>query len=253
MRAAALVLLFAGLAAGTARAGEAMPVLVELYTSQGCSSCPPADALLKELLERQPVAGARIVPLSLHVDYWNRLGWRDPWSDEVFGARQMMYADAEGRRYTPQMVVDGSRQFLGSSRTKARQAIAEAGRRPKARLELGADRLGGDRLRVEVSGEGIAPGDGEVLVHLALTRSSAGNEVRRGENAGRKLDHVAVVRELRTLGAVRSGSFAGETSLSLKGPRGGRRLVAFAQESGGRRRVLALGTLDLAPLEEPAR
>jgi hypothetical protein len=253
VRTAAAALLVALLAAAGARAEEPTPVLVELYTSQGCSSCPPADALLKDLVQRQPVAGARIVPLSLHVDYWNRLGWRDPWSDEVFGARQMLYADAEGRRYTPQMVVDGSRQFLGSSRSKAREAIAEAGRRPKARLALGADQLGGGRLRVAVSGEGIAPGQGEVLVHLALTRSRTENEVRRGENAGRKLEHVAVVRELRTLGSVRGGRFAGETSLGLDGRGGGRHLVAFAQESGGRRRVLAIGILDLSPMEKPAR
>ena len=238
MRAAAALLLCAGLVAGAARAGEPTPVLVELYTSQGCSSCPPADALLRELVRRQPVAGATVVPLSLHVDYWNRLGWSDPWSDELFGARQMLYADAEGRRYTPQMVVDGSRRFIGSSRAKAREAIAEAGRRSKVRLDVRADQLGGGRLRVAVSGEGIAAGDGEVLVHLALTRSSAANEVRRGENAGRRLEHVAVVRRLRTLGSVRGGSFAGDL-----------RRVDVSVDTY--RPAVMRHVIDLGPLEEP--
>ena len=250
MRAAPLLIALL-LSAPAARGAE--PVLVELYTSQGCSSCPPADALLREFVQSQPFDGVRVVPLSFHVDYWNRLGWKDPWSSEAWSARQMVYADDDGRRYTPQMVVDGSRGFIGSSRAKAREAITEAGGHHKARLELGADQLGDGRLRVEVSGEGIGAGDGEVLVHLALTRPNASTEVRRGENAGRKLEHVAVVRELRTLGEVRGGSFAGETSLSMEGRGGGRSLVAFAQETGGRRRVLAVGVLDLAPLEKKAR
>lgn len=243
----------AAAAAPPAGSGGRVPVLVELYTSQGCSSCPAADEVLRELELTQSIEGIVVVPLSLHVDYWNRLGWRDPYSDAAFSARQMLYADREGRRYTPQMVVDGGTRFLGSSRTKARRAILEAAARPKARLDIGAERLSDGRVRLEVTGEGQPEGDGELLVHLALTRGELGNEVRRGENAGRRLAHAAVVLSLATLGPVRGGHFAAETVVELEAVMETHAVVAFAQESGGERRVLSLGTLSLAPLEGAKR
>src|SRR5207244_6474025 len=94
----------------------ALPILVELFTSEGCSSCPPADAVLARLHEKQPVPGVEIVALSEHVDYWNYIGWRDPFSDEQFSDRQSRYAKAvgRGRVYTPQVIVDGRLDVLGS-------------------------------------------------------------------------------------------------------------------------------------------
>ena len=111
------------------------PVIVELFTSEGCSSCPPADELLIMLDAQQPVAGALVIPLSEHVDYWNGLGWPDPFASTVFTQRQEQYARALATRglYTPQMVVDGRLEFVGSQRHTAREAIARAGRRAEGR------------------------------------------------------------------------------------------------------------------------
>src|SRR5215468_5812047 len=118
--------------------GVRSPVIVELFTSEGCSSCPPADAVLMQLQKTQPGPGAEVITLSEHVDYWNYIGWSDPFSSAAFSARQETYAQAFGteRIYTPQMIVDGQTEFVGSSLDKAREAIAKAARSPKADVRI---------------------------------------------------------------------------------------------------------------------
>jgi len=135
-----------GVALGIAGAADRLPeqrqaVLVELFTSEGCSSCPPADVLLERLERSQPVSGAQIVVLSEHVDYWNRIGWADPYSSPAFSARQEQYARhfrTQGP-YTPQMVVDGRSEFVGSDARTAESAIRAATKHPKSTIHIAED------------------------------------------------------------------------------------------------------------------
>ncbi|SPE43469.1 conserved exported hypothetical protein [Candidatus Sulfopaludibacter sp. SbA3] len=191
------------------------PVLVELFTSEGCSSCPPADRLLEQL-DRQAIV------LSEHVDYWNQLGWKDPFSSHAFTQRQEDY----GRQlktqgpYTPQMVVDGATEFLGSDSSRALQELSKAGQRPKAAVHISRTPAG---LQVEV-----ADAPHSATVFLALADNSASSQVAAGENNGRRLHHVAVVRSIRKLGAVKKGSGFSQ-AVALPGPE--QRAVVFVQES----------------------
>jgi len=185
-----------------------VPVVVELFTSEGCSSCPAADALLLELERIQPVPGAEIISLSEHVDYWNRLGWRDPFSAPAYTERQRAYAQQLGSGvYTPQAVVNGQQEMVGSKRAALLAAIAAAARAPRATVQA---TIASGTLRVQVSG---APA-GRTAVLLALTETGLSTQVGRDENAGRLLRHPAVVRELRTLGEVGpAGTFAATPAL----------------------------------------
>jgi hypothetical protein len=137
---------------GAARGRQA--VLVELFTSEGCSSCPPADTALLTLASEQPVPGAEVIALEEHVDYWNRLGWTDPFSSRALSLRQDEYGDAfgAGRVYTPQMIVDGRTEFVGSDLARAREAVAQGTRGPKVRVRISGTpgALSGDLLTVRI-------------------------------------------------------------------------------------------------------
>ena len=199
--------------AGRPRPPERVPVVIELFTSEGCSSCPAADAVLRELEAAQSVPGAEIIALGEHVDYWNRLGWADPFSAPQFSERQRWYATgfAEGN-YTPQAVVNGRYELVGSRRTQLAQAVAEAARAPQAAVAL--TRFAPGAVRVQVSG--LPSGTGAASVALVLTESGLSTQVGRGENAGRLLRHAAVVRALRPLGAVGpGGTFEATVPLNL--------------------------------------
>lgn len=183
--------------------GAPGPVLVELFTSEGCSSCPPADRLLAELVEAGGVAGVPIVALEEHVSYWNYLGWRDPFSSAAFSRRQERYARAlPSRVYTPQMVVDGREGLVGSVSHDVRHAIERAGRTPKLQVALTPAREDGGRLRVSwrVSTAGGHPLRRGADVLLAITEDDLTVDVGSGENGGRRLQHVAVVRHLASVG-----------------------------------------------------
>jgi hypothetical protein len=182
-----------------AEKGPRVPVLVELFTSEGCSSCPPADRLLERLHREQPIAGADVVVLSQHVDYWNYIGWKDPFSSAAFSTRQQEYSRQFriDSVYTPQMVVDGSAQFVGSDARAAEATLREAARRAKASFSL---MMSGTRSDLE-----LAPTQDQLRMLLATVKNDAVSKVTRGENAGRELRHVAVATELKEIGATEVG------------------------------------------------
>ena len=241
-------LLWAGawlMSARPAPATPRTPVLVELFTSQGCSSCPPADELLILLDQQQPVAGALVIPLSEHVEYWNGLGWRDPFSAPQFTQRQREYgaALAAGALYTPQMVVDGRMEFVGSQRQIAERAVARAAVAPKAELALVVTRDGGRRpvsVEVTVSGVRRLGARADLDLWLAVTEEGLATDVRRGENAHRRLRHAAVVRQLEQIEALPvpiPDRFEAEVRIALEPEWQMRRLrlVVFLQERKSRR------------------
>ncbi len=190
---AAVVVALASPRGGAARAdapAQRRTVVVELFSSEGCSSCPPADAVLARLAREQPVAGAEVVALELHVDYWNSLGWADPFSSAAFTDRQRAYADAFGRRgtYTPQLVVDGAAEFVGSNEAGARAAVAAAALEPKTQVQLTRS---GDRVSIAVTDPTVGGGAADVWLadHRggALHRRATRGERRRdaGPRSGR--------------------------------------------------------------------
>ena len=188
----------ASLASAPPEDGGKRPVLVELFTSEGCSSCPPADALLARLDSTQPIAGAQVIVLSEHVTYWNQLGWRDPFSSEAMTERQRRYGEQFGLSdvYTPQAVVDGAAELVGSDEHGLAKAIARAASAPKQQLTLADVQSYGGAVHFLVRGAASS----NTLLMAALAEDSVQSSVARGENEGRTLRHVAVVRALQQMG-----------------------------------------------------
>jgi hypothetical protein len=192
------------------------PVLVELFTSEGCSSCPPADAVLARLDREQPVADTEAIVLSEHVDYWNDLGWKDPFSSPLFSARQQDYGQAMRLRdvYTPQMVINGQTQVIGSDWDAAKNAIRATAQIPRASVRLAG---GGDRVSFDV--QHLPAGTRTADMFLAITESGLETLVVGGENGGRRLQHTGVVRSLvslGTLGTKQKGASSGEARLTRR-------------------------------------
>src|SRR5271170_8049233 len=182
-----------------------VPVLLELFTSEGCSSCPPADRLLEILDEKQPVAGADLIVLSEHVDYWNSLGWKDPFSSPQYSARQQDYTNRyhfDGV-YTPQLVVDGRYGFVGSDGKEASAAIQRAIREPKIPIVISNLARNGNQVtaRIELPAGENLKGASEIL-YVALADNRQESHVARGENGGHTLSHVAVTRVLKQVGPI---------------------------------------------------
>src|SRR5487761_2445262 len=178
-----------------AKPTQRQPVLVELFTSEGCSDCPPADALLARLDAIQFLPDAHAIVLSEHVTYWNHLGWRDPFSFDQMDERQQQYTArfAQSSPYTPQMVVDGTVQFVGSDVAALTRAVTSATAAPKVQFDIEDAHWEGRDVRFSVRG---GPTTRTTLV-AALAEDATRSEVGRGENAGRTLHHVAVVRVLK--------------------------------------------------------
>jgi hypothetical protein len=186
------------------------PVVVELFTSEGCSDCPAADTLLRNLESQQPIPGIEIIPLGLHVDYWNELGWRDRFSTHGFTLRQEMYVDRMRLEspYTPQMVVDGKLQAVGNDAASVRKALLQRTGVSKASVSAKTVSLG--VLDVSIQG---APSGADIM--LAITESDLSTNVSGGENRGRELRHTAVVRVLNRVGSVRGDGFSGQVHVPL--------------------------------------
>ncbi len=229
------------------------PVVVELFTSEGCSSCPPADALLAMLDQQQRLGKAEIIALEEHVDYWDQLGWRDPFSSAQWTRRQQDYAAAfqsEGV-YTPQMVVDGRAEFVGSSLGSARAAISEASRLAKAKVTLYVVSASPQQARLKVDVKMLPdPASKQAQVWLAVTESGLHSEVKHGENAGEDLHHAAVVRSLRRIADARPGdaiAYAGEQEVALDSAwqRQNIRFVVFIQDAKSRH-ILGAASVHLA-------
>lgn len=206
--------------------GLRSPVLLELFTSEGCSSCPPADELLRRLAEAAVLEDTPVIALEFHVDYWNYLGWRDPFSQAEFGARQAAYAQRFGLRgaYTPQLVIDGATEVVGSATTRIQAAALQASdaKKPVA-ISLSQQ---GTEVLVRV-GASTVPGS----VYLALTERGLATKIPAGENAGRTLVHGPVVRWLKRLGQTTQAAQTLRTPLAAV-PRGrvnAFSLVAFVQ------------------------
>ena len=222
------------------------PVLVELFTSEGCSSCPPADALVAQLGRSQPVRSANAIVLEEHVDYWDHLGWKDPFSSAAASGRQSDYSQAFGGEqvYTPQMIVDGKKEFVGSSESEALRAIRAAAETSKPAVQLSwAD---GGRLAIEVAPLANASRGDTPQIYLAVTQDKLHSDVKRGENAGQALEHDGVVRQLTMVGKADSVSTGYSSSIAVHAApewaRANLRAVVFVQERRSRH-VLAVSSI----------
>lgn len=228
-------------AASSSDGGARTPVLVELFTSEGCSSCPPADALLERLDRSQPVNSAELIVLSEHVDYWNDIGWKDPYSSHDYSERQSAYAAQFGRGniYTPQMVVDGHFEFVGSDERQAAQAIENATKVRKTPVSISSG-LSDEKtitLHIEAGPLPSSVTAESASVFLAIADNTDESQVSRGENAGRTLKHVAVLRNLIQIGAVdKTTSFLRDMKVDLnaKNRRNLRIAVIVQEASAGR-------------------
>ncbi len=209
-------------------------VLVELFTSEGCSSCPPADALLRQIDGEQTESGQLIVAISEHVTYWNQLGWSDPFSSDLYTERQYAY----GQRfhldsvYTPQMVINGEEQIVGNDRAGLLRAFREEQKPQPISIHINAVNVHDRSLMLEFSITGNIPLGGADLF-VAVTDDNAKSSVTRGENSGRTLSHVSVARSITRIANV-SSQTKQTIQIPLPSPsklseNQGRHLILFAQ------------------------
>ncbi len=220
--------------------GTREPVLVELFTSEGCGNCPPADAQLAFLDEKQPVQSAEVITLGYHVDYFNARGWKDEYSSPVYTERQNRYAKrwSLDSVFTPQMIVDGQTQFIGSDARKATDAITKAAIPTKAKVDVRVN-----ENRVEINIENI-PTHGASGVFLAAAENNLISEVKAGSNGGKTLRHISVVRGLAEISPLLANQNSFKTTAEVKPEPKWKvenlKYVVFIQESGSGK-VIAVG------------
>lgn len=224
---------FALLALSASGSAGGTPVLLELFTSLGCSSCPPADKLLAEIDRRQPIPGARLIVLSEHVDYWNTPAWSDPFSSAACTERQQAY-DSRFRVevYTPQLVIDGTTALVGTKWDKAATEIQRVLHGPTIPVHVNASRREGKaQIDLDVGPNSV---DNKAILFLALAHDRTSSHVGGGENAGRDLSEVSVVYSIKQVAKIDTGSsFKKSLSVSLpaKSQSGDVRAVAFLSRS----------------------
>lgn len=227
------------------------PVLVELFTSEGCPTCPPADKYLAFLEKSQPFAGAELITLAWHVDYWDSFGWKDEFSSPVYSQRQVVYSRALniGGTYTPQMFVDGTTYFVGTKADKAEKAITEAVKNPKAKIELSLNK---DALKINIP---ELPRHERSTVFLAYTEGNLVRKIGRGNNAGKTLEHTSVVRSVQSIGMIEASQpdFQAEYFIQFQPEwvKENLKIVVFVQENGSRKilaveRISPFNTINLS-------
>src|SRR5262245_30093485 len=228
-----------------------VPVLVELFTSEGCSSCPPADQALARLLEQQPIQGVEVIGLSEHVDYWNHLGWWDPYSQSQFTQRQKDYvlAISGSSQYTPQSVIDGRTQLIGSQIEKHLDALSRASQKPKAAVGIAVAGATPKGVAIDIKIASLAAQltDATADIVVAITEDHLSSQVTRGENEGRQLAHAAVVRSMKPIGRVTGrGAFSDRVFVPLESEwkRAELHAVVFAQD-GKTRAILGASRIRL--------
>ena len=215
-----------------------IPVLVELFTSEGCSTCPPADDLLALLKQKQPIEGVQLIALGFHVDYWDTKGWKDRFSSNVYTRRQEGYAKRlHDEVYTPQMVIDGDHLIQdGPTIPPIVTAAASVPKPVNVLLEQSAE-----NAQLQIQGSA-----GNAEAFLAVVEDGLETLVKGGENQGKTLHHAAVVRDWHALGA--ASHISGKKTIPLNIPadadRSRLQLVAFVQDAASGR-VLGLQAVQL--------
>lgn len=212
----------------TAPAPEKGFAVVELFTSEGCSSCPPADELVAKIQKED--ANQPVYILAFHVDYWNRLGWKDVFSDAKYSARQHQYAEWLHLQsvYTPQAVVNGRTEFVGSEEGNLRNAIKTGLQKsPASTLSLSNIKVDGSKISIQYHTENAGENAG---LQLALVEKHAVSNVKRGENSGRTLSHVQIVRALQSISLEKNSG-----TVNIPAPQEftqqGYELIAFVQNN----------------------
>ena len=218
--------------ATTAAPTPATPVLIELFTSEGCSSCPPADAFLRALDSSQPIPGEQLIVLEEHVDYWDDQGWKDPFSSHDLTQRQADYDQRLGVQgpYTPEMIVDGAYEFVGNDRAKADAALKKAQSMQTIAVRISGVTVADGKLQAHIETDAV-PAKADVMVAVVLDHAES--QVLRGENGGHHLEHVAVVTSLSKVGKTeKQQPFSKDIRLSGKSLTQPFRVIAFLQEPG---------------------
>jgi hypothetical protein len=226
-----------GISQSTDSADRKTPILVELFTSEGCSSCPPRDLWLQQMDALQPVSGAQIIVLSEHVDYFNGEGWKDPYSLPIWTDRQSSYARSLrlNSTYTPQVIVNGKNVLLFSEPQQVEQVLVEASSAPHITMNISALSVETRvppllRIHIDVSGEHVVR-NADIFAAVALDHAES--QVARGENGGKHLTHVAVAQQILKVGKVAQGKvFSKDLQIKLRSAIDPQnlRLVVFVQE-----------------------